>query len=81
MPGDDCPVKDSGAGVSPSESALTLEIGGSSKPGQCVVQVVIPGDFLRLSAGESLRLWSLAVGVGKYEQALPVVRCTNVGCS
>ena len=57
------------------------DVGGVVKPGQCVVQVVIPGDLRRWSAGESALLWSLAVGVGKNEKAFPVVRGTNVGCS
>lgn len=67
--------------IAPAEFHLMVDVGGAVKPGQCVEQVVIPGDLRRWSAGESALLWSLAVGVGKNEKALPVVRGTNVGRS
>ena len=75
------PCEDCGGCVTPAEFHLVADVGGAVKPGQCVEQVVIPGDFRRWSAGESALLWSLAVGVGKNEKPFPVVWCANIGCS
>ena len=58
-----------------------VDVGGIVNPGQCTVQVFIPGELRRWSAGESARLWSLAVGVGKNEKPLPVVWSSHVGRS
>ena len=75
------PCEYRGRGVAPAEFHLVADVGGAVKPGPCVEQVVIPGDLRRWSAGESARLWSLAVGVGKNEKPFPVVRGSHIGCS
>lgn len=75
------PCEDCRGTIAPAEFHLMVDVGGIVKPGQCVEQVVIPGDLRRWSEGESARLWSLAVGVGKNEKPFPVVRGTNIGCS
>nr|DAM79406.1 MAG TPA: hypothetical protein [Caudoviricetes sp.] len=81
MAGEHAPCEDCRGCVTPHQSHFVADVGGAVKPGQCVEQVVIPGDFLRWSAGESALLWSLAVGVGKNEKPLPVVRDSHIGCS
>nr|DAL10913.1 MAG TPA_asm: hypothetical protein [Caudoviricetes sp.] len=80
--GEHGPREDCGGCVTPHQSHFVADVGGIVKPGQCIEQVVIPGDLRRWSAGESALLLSEAVGVGsKDKQALPVVRCPHVGCS
>lgn len=78
-------LRPSGYGLprySPAEFTFKVLVGNSTKPGQWVVVVVIPGDFLRRSAGESFLFASDAVGVGsKDEQAVTPVGGADVGCS
>lgn len=54
--GDDRPAEDAVRILPEPKFQFVVDVGGSVNPGQKLVQVVIPGDFLRRSAGESRRL-------------------------